>query len=535
MQPEGLALSAPEVFDGLQAGAAAVIVADETLAVVSESDVATPGDSLQVAKLRGASAHDSVRQEFCRLIGARQWEHWFEGKATFRIDRDDLIVGVHSPFLLKWLQKQFTAPLQDAADRVLGMATRVRMELASGTAKPPAGETVRQPAAQRPPISRPAIHPSSGPAGTPLTSTSVPAIVRAEQSTNSQPSREARKFADLADFVVGRGNELAMAAARRVCQTPGELNPLFVFGSVGNGKSHLLEGIYRQIRRTQTGRQVVYLTAEQFTNHFTQALRDHTLPAFRQRFRTVDVLLVDDVDFLDAKRVVQEEFLHTFQQLESLGRQIILSADRHPRLLSKLSDELRTRFLSGMVCRLEPPDLEMRREIVQRKATRLSGEFTSEALDYIAQRFPRNVRELEGAMQCLQTYHCMTGKRLGVTVARQVLSELERDCVKVVRLADIEQTVCDLFGLSAEDLKSPKRTRSLSQPRMLAMYLARKHTRAAYSEIGEFFGGRNHSTVIAAEQKISEWLNSATPIQIASQTWKTSELLAALEQQLLAC
>ena len=129
----------------------------------------------------------------------------------------------------------------------------------------------------------------------------------------------------------------------------------------------------------------------------------------------------------------------------------------------------------------------------------------------------------------------MTGKRLGVTVARQVLSELERDCVKVVRLADIEQTVCDLFGLSAEDLKSPKRTRSLSQPRMLAMYLARKHTRAAYSEIGEFFGGRNHSTVIAAEQKISEWLNSATPIQIASQTWKTSELLAALEQQLLAC
>lgn len=129
----------------------------------------------------------------------------------------------------------------------------------------------------------------------------------------------------------------------------------------------------------------------------------------------------------------------------------------------------------------------------------------------------------------------MTGKRIGVTAARQVLSELERDCVKVVRLADIEHTVCDLFGLAADDLKSSRRTRSLSQPRMLAMYLARKHTRAAYSEIGEFFGGRNHSTVIAAEQKIVEWLDAAAPIQVASQTWKTAELLAALEQQLLAC
>ena len=481
-----------------------------------------------------------VELVFQKVIGARQWEHWFQGKSNFQVAGDELTVSVNSSFLLKWLQKQFSESLQEAADIVLGMAARVRMVVgqpteaighlpsnSTGVDVRPSASQARQPAAEvreASPRRTAAEHETHRPSQEPTNSS----------ASRTTGTREGRRFADLADFVVGPCNALAMTAARQVCEVPGQLNPLFVFSTVGNGKSHLLEGIYRQLRRTQPSLNVLYLTAEQFTNHFTQALREHTLPAFRQRFRSVDVLLIDDVDFLDAKRVVQEEFLHTFKQLASHGKQIVMSGDRHPRLLSKLSDELRTRFLSGMVCRLEPPDAETRRQIVTRKASRLSGDFTPDALEYIAERFPRNVRELEGAIHYLATYQRMTGKRVGVTLARSVLSELERDCMKVVRLADIEHAVCDLFGLSSTDLKSSRRTRSLSQPRMFAMYLARKHTRAAYSEIGEYFGGRNHSTVIAAEQKIQEWLTDESSLKVASQTWKAADLLEALEQQLLA-
>ena len=326
-----------------------------------------------------------------------------------------------------------------------------------------------------------------------------------------------------------------MTAVRQASERPdGAGGPLFIYGPVGAGKSHLLEGLYREIRRKTSALQVLFLTSEQFTNYFTQAYRDHTLPAFRQRFRTVDVLLVDDIDFLDAKRVVQEEFLHTFQQLESHGKLVVACGDRHPRLLSKISEELKTRFLSGMVCRLEAPDLETRERIAVCKARRLDADFSPEVLKYVARRFSNGVRELEGALHCLQVYHRMTGKRVGMTAAREVLGDLERDCLRVVRMADIERAVCDLFGLDATDLKSSRRARSVSEPRMMAMYLARRHTRAAYSEIGQFFGGRNHATVISADHKVAAWLAENAEVKVASQTWRLSDVLDTLEQQLLA-
>lgn len=525
---------------------------------------------MQPKMMAPAAPHGSeggqVALQFRELIGERSWEHWFQNQTRFEVQEGELLVSVPSPFLLKWVQKQFLGALREAAASVLGCAALVRLEVAASPRGTSAGllpsvmlkladavaprerssaavshhsDTIQVPA-QRPAIrSACATHASSSETLFAGEETSVAETVRGGTTVSAAalptPRTGGRRFADLCDFVVGPCNELAVAATRQVAAALGEINPLFVFGTAGNGKSHLLEGIYRQVRRSQPALQVLYLTAEQFTNFFTQALREHTLPAFRQRFRNVDVLLVDDIDFLDGKRVVQEEFLHTFKQLEGHGRQIVLAADRHPRLLSKISEELRTRFLSGIVCRLEAPDLETRRKILARKAARLEGEFTPEALEYIATRFTQNVREIEGALQCLKTVHCMTGKRVGVTAARQVLSDLERDCIRVVRLADVERAVCTLFGLGDDELRSSKKTRSLSQPRMLAMYLARKHTRAAYGEIGAYFGGRNHSTVIAAENKISEWLASPAPIRIATRLWEPAEVVEAIEQQLLAC
>ncbi len=491
---------------------------------------------MQPASLRTGQADeradDRLLDELRQQVGQRNFDHWFHQKATLTVNSDELTIGVGSPFLLNWMQKQFRKSATLAAQTVLGISARVRFEVDSRV-------SLTQTSAKS---GRRSVDEAVDPAGTAIEGNgcngagaqSIKPSGRT-QSPASNGRSNGRRFADLADFVEGPCNELAVTAARQLSELPGSrFNPLYIHGPVGTGKTHLLEGIYRRVRRQFPALQVTFLTSEAFANYFTQALREHTLPSFRQRFRNVDVLIVDDIDFLDAKRVIQEEFLHTFKQLVSHSRQVVLAADRHPRLLTKLSDELTTRFLSGLVCRLEPPDLETRQRIVERKAIRMKGAVTSEALRFVAQRFKNNVRELEGALNCLQTYHTMTKKRIGVTAARQVLADLERDCIRVVRMSDIENAVCQLFGLAAKDLKSSRRIRSVSHPRMLAMFLARKHTQAAYSEIGQYFGGRNHSTVMSAEQKVTTWLSSESSIKVAAENWPLHEVLETLEQQLLA-
>jgi chromosomal replication initiator protein len=467
---------------------------------------------------------ESVRRIFARLIGQQQYDHWFRDKTELSLAEDELVVRAASPFLLKWLQKQFKESLLLAAVEALGPAARLRFDsavIASAGAAPSRGGSADLIAI---PVETAELS---------IIATCPPQPVVTVPQRSERPA--GRRFAELADFIVGPCNELPLTAVRQVCSRPdGAGGPLFLYGPVGTGKTHLLEGVYRTLRRGQSDLQTLFLTSEQFTNYFTQAFRDRTLPAFRQKFRSVDVLLVDDVDFFEGKKAVQEEFLHTYKQLDSLGKLIVASADRHPRQLTRLSDELRTRFLSGMVCRLEAPDIETRERIVIRKAEKLDGDFSPEALRYVAQRFSGSVRELEGALHCLQVYGRMTGKRVGVTAARQALADLERDCLRVVRLADIERVVCHLFGLEAEELRSAGRTRTVCEPRMVAMYLARRHTRSAYSEIGRHFGGRNHATVIAAERKVAGWIREGVSVRVASRTWRLGDILETLEQQLQA-
>lgn len=464
-----------------------------------------------------ASADDQLLRALAAAVGDRAYEQWFHQKTSLTVQDDELTIGAPSPFLADWYQKKFGAAVHGAARELLGPSARVRFNVDPDVA----------PAQFRGARSQDA----TAPAGAVEDKGTL-----AKTPSDKPKRRRGRRFADLRDFVKGPGNELALAAAQQVCESAdANFNPLFFHGPVGTGKTHLLEGIYRKLRRENPEMQVVYLTSEAFANYFTDALRNHTLPSFRQRFRSVDVLLVDDVDFFEGKRGIQEEFLHTFKQLSSHGGLIVLTGNKHPRLSTKFSDELKTRFLSGMVCRLEAPGTETRKDIVRHKALQLSGRFSDEALAYVAERFRNNVRELEGALNCLETFARMTGKPVGLTAAKRVLADLERDCVRVIRMADVEEAVCNLFGVEAADLKSPKRGRAVSQPRMLAMYLTRKHTRAAYSEIGGYFGGRNHSTVIFAEKKVDDLVNKSGTIEVASQTWRIQDVLDSLEQQLRVC
>ncbi|WP_339909661.1 chromosomal replication initiator protein DnaA [Symmachiella dynata] len=460
------------------------------------------------------SAEEHILRALATAVGDHAYQQWFSDKTSLTVQDDEITIGVASPFLADWFQKKYRSTVRQAAQSVLGPSVRVRFEVDPDVAgaqiqNSGSGEDVE---GEKP---------------------ATPKPKRESKTKSPTERRRGRRFSDLSDFVKGPCNELALTAAHQICDSAdANFNPLLFHGPVGTGKTHLLEGIYRRLRRENRELQVVYLTSEAFANYFTEALRNHTLPSFRQRFRSVDILLVDDVDFFEGKRVIQEEFLHTFKQLVSHGRQVVLTGNKHPRLSTKLSDELKTRFLSGMVCRMEAPDAATRKEIVFQKARRLSGQFSDEALNFVADRFRNNVRELEGALNCLQTYYCMTGKRVRLGAAQQVLADLERDCIRVIRMADVEEAVCNLFGIEAACLKSSKRGRTVSQPRMLAMYLARKHTHAAYSEIGGYFGGRNHSTVISAEKRVDALVTGSATIQVAAQNWRVQDILDTLEQQL---
>ena len=471
-------------------------------------------------------------------IGPQSHQLWFRDKTALTIRHDELIVRVASPFLSTWLQRQFREPLSSVAVSVLGPAARVRFEIDGSLAIAAATGTANL-AVSIPRVGAKATGPqhlaniTAAPVAPPRGSETA-TLTRTETVPKSATG-SARRFSNLTDFVAGSCNQLAFTAVRQVCEAPGvRLNPLYLFGGVGLGKTHLLEGIFCELRRRFPSWNVVFLTSEQFANYFTQALRTHTLPSFRQRFRGVDVLLVDDVDFLDGKRVIQEEFLHTVKSLESLGKQLVVTSDRHPRLLSQTSEELSTRFVSGLVCRLEAPDLETRTRIVQHKLLQRQFDLAPEAVALVAQWFRNNVRELEGAMNYLEAHFAVNRQRVTGPIARNILADLQRDCIRIVRLADVERVVCDLFRLIPDELRSSSRARIVAQPRMLAMFLARKLTQAAYSEIGEYFGGRNHSTVISAERQVQEWLAGDTSFTIAARQWSAGELLQTLEQQLLA-
>ncbi|MBC7819561.1 MAG: ATP-binding protein, partial [Planctomycetaceae bacterium] len=418
--------------------------------------------------------HAALESLLRTAIGAQSYQLWFRDRAELTIRHDELVVRVASPFLSTWLQRQFREPIGAVAASVLGPAARVRFEIDGSLVIAASNVAASLPrGGARPAEPQPTTN-LTLPASVPPRGSDVrhSGSTRSDAAPRSAAS-SSRRFAKLDDFVSGACNQLAITAARQVCEAPGErLNPLYLFGGVGLGKTHLLEGVYCELRRRFPGWNILFLTSEQFANYFTQALRTQSLPSFRQRFRSVDVLLVDDVDFFDGKRVIQEEFLHTIKTLESLGKQLAVTADRHPRLLSQVSEELSTRFVSGLVCRMEVPDLETRTHMIQHKLTQRTLELSPDAVTLVAQWFRNNVRELEGALNCLEAHFAMNPQRMNAATARQILADLQRDCVRIVRLADVERVVCDLFRMIPDELRSSSRARNVAQPRMLAMFLA---------------------------------------------------------------
>ena len=469
-----------------------------------------------------SATETTLRAAMAERLGESRFGLWFGEGVRLGVADDSLEVGVPNAFFRDWIQGHFAGNLIDAAREVTGRSLRLAFRVAD-EAPPPIGHVIDPP----PPDAN--TRPAAAPAAVPL----PPPIDRPRSQAPAPPTSSNRPARRLEDFVTGPGNRLAHAAALELVRSGGAaFNPLVIQGGVGLGKSHLLEGIGAALRAAHPGLKVVHLTAEAFTNGFLDAMRHGTLTAFRARYRGAGALLVDDVHFLAAKKATQDEFLHTFNALVADGAPIVLTADQHPRQIAKLTDELVTRFLGGMVVKLEAPDPATRRAILQAKAASRGVIVPEAVLSYVADHLRAGVRELEGALHSLIAHATMVGKKLDLALARTALRDTIRHTARAVALKDVERAVCHLFSIEPDALKAENRARAVAYPRMLAMYLARKHTGAPYSEIGRFFGGRNHSTVISAEKKVAGWLRDEARNGLLAGFETMGDILNALERTL---
>lgn len=316
-------------------------------------------------------------------------------------------------------------------------------------------------------------------------------------------------------FVIGNSNRFAHAASLAVAESPAKAyNPLFIYGGVGLGKTHLMHAIGHYVLQNNGNAKVVYVSSEKFTNELINAIKDDKNEEFRSKYRNVDILLIDDIQFIAGKERTQEEFFHTFNALHDANKQIILSSDRPPKEIPTLEDRLRSRFEWGLIADIQAPDFETRMAILKKKADVEKLNVPNEVMVYIATKIKSNIRELEGALIRIVAYSSLTNRDITVDLATEALKDIiSNKQNKNITIDLIQDVVAAYFNLRVEDLKSQRRTRNIAYPRQIAMYLSRKLTDMSLPKIGEEFGGRDHTTVIHAYEKISESLNKDESLQ----------------------
>lgn len=318
-------------------------------------------------------------------------------------------------------------------------------------------------------------------------------------------------------FVIGNSNRFAHAASLAVAESPAKAyNPLFIYGGVGLGKTHLMHAIGHYILENNAKSKVVYVSSEKFTNELINSIKDDKNEDFRTKYRNVDVLLIDDIQFIAGKDATQQEFFHTFNALHDANKQIILSSDRPPKEIPTLEDRLRSRFEWGLIADIQPPDFETRIAILKKKADVEGINVSNDVMVYIATKIKSNIRELEGALIRIVAYSSLTNKEITVDLAAEALKDIiSSKASKQVTIDLIQDVVSNYYNLRIEDFKSQRRTRNVAYPRQVAMYLCRKLTDTSLPKIGEEFGGRDHTTVIHAYEKINESLKEDEALQEA--------------------
>ena len=428
---------------------------------------------------------------------------WLNPVKPLSLTDSELVLGTQTGMAKDWITSHYLTILEDAVSAVLGEPRKITMKVVESA---PIKE---EPAVQAVPASAVRAHKDQeNPDQGSLFSESAAAandngdmhIVAAGDGASLNP-----KYT-FDTFVTGSSNRFAHAAAMAVAESPGKVyNPFFMYGGVGLGKTHLMHAIGNRVLHNHPEMRVLYVSSEQFTNEIIRSIQEGNAEKFRQKYRNIDVLLVDDIQFLSGKTSTQEEFFHTFNTLHDSQKQIILSSDRPPREVERLEDRLRSRFEWGLITDIQAPDLETRIAILKNKAQLDHFSVPNDVMVYIASRIDSNIRELEGALTRVVAYASLIKKPVTTELVAEALKDVfPNNKTKEITMEVIQEIVASYFKMKIEDLHAKKRTRSIAFPRQIAMYLCRELTDTSLPQIGNFFGGRDHTTVIHACDKINK-------------------------------
>lgn len=415
-----------------------------------------------------------------KKLSKPSYETWLKSTKAHSMDEDTLIVSAPNEFARDWLESQYSNLITDIIRDITGSDLNVKFIIPQNSGEDKINYERRKVNAME----------------------KAPPAVREGTKTMLNP-----KYT-FDTFVIGSGNRFAHAASLAVAEAPARAyNPLFIYGGVGLGKTHLMHAIGHYVTENNPDAKVVYIASEKFTNEFINSIRDNKAVDFRNKYRNVDVLLIDDIQFLAGKEQTQEEFFHTFNTLHEESKQIIISSDRPPKEIPTLEDRLRSRFEWGLITDITPPDLETRIAILRKKAKAEGLNIPNEVMLYIANQIDTNIRELEGALIRIVAYSSLINQDMNADLAAEALKDIiPSSKPKTITIHDIQKIVGEHYQVRLEDFSAKKRTKSIAYPRQIAMYLSREMTDFSLPKIGQEFGGRDHTTVIHAHDKISKLL-----------------------------
>ncbi|MBL9192937.1 MAG: chromosomal replication initiator protein DnaA [Opitutaceae bacterium] len=454
-----------------------------------------------------ASLWETAKNDIRGLFPDDVFKLWFEPINCIESDEDTLVLGVPTDFAAIWIHDNYLDLIVQRLRLTAGRMITVKLKKADA-----------EPGAGRAPAS---AEPSGG---------SSRAKAPAQRRTPRYDERSSVSSTGMLNprntfetFVVGNNNQMAHAASLAVAQAPAQAyNPLFLYGDTGLGKTHLMHAVGHTILRNNPDARVAYLSTEKFTNEFIQALQENALTRFRQRYRHVDVLLIDDVQFLAEKERIQEEFFHTFNDLFESGKQIVLTSDRRAAEIAKLESRLVSRFEWGLPADIQAPDFETRLAILRTKAAALRFDPPPPVLSFIAQHISKNIRRLEGALIKVASYSSLTGRTIDLATTEELLKDaLMEQAQHQLTIETIQKRVTEHFQLRIGDMTSKRRPNNIAIPRQIAMYLARTLTKHSLQEIGDAFGGRDHGTVIHACKAVENMMDQDASVRGSIEFLKT--------------
>ena len=438
---------------------------------------------------------------------------------------EKLVVIVPTKFIRDWVKREYGEVIKEAIAEVIGFVPTIEYKI-QPFAVTPAPVVEAKPQSAPAPVAAPA--PAAPVAPQPVaqepddgviklnTHHIQPSYTKATTAPKKQETKQIDRLLEHSNvldprytfdnFVIGKSNEFAYAAARRIAEGEDNTlyNPFFLHGGVGLGKTHLMHSIAHEVTEGGSGKKVLYMSSEKFLSQFVQSMRTNDMIEFKERFRTVDVLMIDDVQFLAGKEGTQEEFFHTFNALVDMNKRIILTADKSPHELAGIEDRLRSRLGCGLTTEVHSPGLETRLAILQSKAKNMGVELSNEVAMLLADKISSNVRELEGALNRLIAHSQLTQQEITIDTVHQLLQDLFRNYNKVITLDEIQKKIAEFYNIKMADMHSSRRSRDIARPRQIAMYLSKKLTSKSLPEIGRSFGGRDHTTVIHAVKSVEK-------------------------------